>query len=439
MDDPEAEVAFSVAAPAAPDRGAGGGCAIPARSTPSSALVDGVVHYGETPVEPLRGGVYGVAIDLGTTTVVLELVDLLDGRTLEVVALENPQRFGGSDVINRISYDEADGGGELRNAVRRALNRELGELYERQAIDRREVYEVVVVGNATMRDLFFGLDVAPIGQRPYKSISELELLAGAARRPRSLTAPRARARRAGAPQGARRGARPLIASHVGADVAADLVAVGLDRHAAGHPHARRRRHQHRGRAAGNGRILVASCPAGPAFEGGSVTYGMQAAEGAIESVELDAEGAFAFRTIGDAPALGLCGSGLIDLLAVLRRDGADDPERRVHRPRADFIDVDAGAGITFSRADGSALAQAKAANTVRPVDPPARARRRPGRRRSPLPRRRLRDLRRCRAMRSTSASWRPCRSIASRRSATRRCAARVCCCSLPARGSAWPS
>ena len=84
-----------------------------------------------TPIEPLRGGVYGVAVDLGTTTVVLELVDLLDGRTLEVVALENPQRFGGSDVINRISYDEADGGGELRNAVRRALNRELGELYER--------------------------------------------------------------------------------------------------------------------------------------------------------------------------------------------------------------------------------------------------------------------------------------------------------------------
>ena len=80
--------------------------------------------------------------------------------------------------MNRICYDEADGGGELRNAVRRALNRELGELYERSGIDRREVYEVVVVGNATMRDLFFGLDVAPIGERPYKSITELELLAG---------------------------------------------------------------------------------------------------------------------------------------------------------------------------------------------------------------------------------------------------------------------
>ena len=177
VDDPEAEVSFSVLRRrlriVAPEVDAD-----PGPIDPVVRLVDGVVHYGETPVEPLRGGVYGVAVDLGTTTVVLALVDLLDGRTLEVVALENPQRFGGSDVINRISYDEADGGGELRNAVRRALNRELGELYERQAIDRREVYEIVVVGNATMRDLFFGLDVAPIGQRPYKSISELELIAG---------------------------------------------------------------------------------------------------------------------------------------------------------------------------------------------------------------------------------------------------------------------
>ena len=154
-----------------------------ARSTPSSALVDGVVHYGETPIEPLRGGVYGVAVDLGTTTVVLELVDLLDGRTLEVVALENPQRFGGSDVINRISYDEADGGGELRQALRpaRAQPRAAATSTSAAGIDRREVYEVVVVGNATMRDLFFGLDVAPIGQRPYKSITRARAARGAPR------------------------------------------------------------------------------------------------------------------------------------------------------------------------------------------------------------------------------------------------------------------
>ena len=78
--------------------------------------------------------------------------------------------------------------------------------------------------------------------------------------------------------------------------------------------------------AGNGRILAASCPAGPAFEGGSVTYGMQAAEGAIESVGWTPDGGFTFRTIGDAPALGLCGSGLIDLLAELGSTGRMTPK-----------------------------------------------------------------------------------------------------------------
>ena len=360
VDDPEAEVSFSVLRRrlriVAPEVDAD-----PGPIDPVVRLVDGVVHYGDTPVEPLRGGVYGVAVDLGTTTVVLALVDLLDGRTLEVVALENPQRFGGSDVINRISYDEADGGGELRNAVRRALNRELGELYERQAIDRREVYEIVVVGNATMRDLFFGLDVAPIGQRPYKSISELELIAG--QRESTVLTHLAHELGVRANPMARVWGGPLIASHVGADVAADLVAVGLDEPAPGIRMLVDVGTNTEVVLAGNGRILVTSCPAGPAFEVGSVTYGMQAAEGAIESVELDAGGDFVFRTIGDAPPLGLCGSGLIDLLAILGSAGRMTP-KGVFTPRADFIDVDAEAGITFSRADGSALAQAKAANTV---------------------------------------------------------------------------
>src|SRR3954447_1304639 len=149
-----------------------------APEAPVVRVVDGVVHRGGEPVEPVRGGVYGVAIDLGTTTIVLELVDLASGRTVEVVALENPQRFGGSDVMNRISYDTGGGRGELRQAARKALNRELGDLYARRGLDRREVYEVVVVGNSTMRDLFFGLDVEPIGQRPYKSTTELDLVAG---------------------------------------------------------------------------------------------------------------------------------------------------------------------------------------------------------------------------------------------------------------------
>ena len=105
---------------------------------PAVRVADGMVCWHGEPIEPVRGGLHGVAIDVGTTTVALELVDLRDGRTLEVVTLENPQRFGGSDVINRISY-ESTAPGELRYALRKALNSELRALYRRFGIDRREV------------------------------------------------------------------------------------------------------------------------------------------------------------------------------------------------------------------------------------------------------------------------------------------------------------
>ena len=134
------------------------------------------------------------------------------------------------------------------HAVRKAINRELAALYERQGIDRREVYEVVVVGNATMRDLFFGLDVAAIGQRPYKSITEQAVLEGRSDstvivRPAHELGVRVHPR-------ARIWGGPLIASHVGADVAADLLATGIDGTQPGDLDARRRRHEHRGRARG---------------------------------------------------------------------------------------------------------------------------------------------------------------------------------------------
>src|SRR5262249_27103195 len=95
-----------------------------------------------------------------------------------VASLENPQSFGGSDVMNRVSYDSGRGRGELHKSVISALNREIKEMCTRLGIVRQEIYEIVVVGNATMRDLFFGLDVESIGQRPYKSQVEHEYLAG---------------------------------------------------------------------------------------------------------------------------------------------------------------------------------------------------------------------------------------------------------------------
>lgn len=328
---------------------------------PMVTVRDGNVHWGDERIEPLRGGVHGLAIDVGTTTVVLELVDLATGEPLEAVAIENPQRFGGSDVMNRISYDTGEGHGELRYALRKALNHELRELYTRRGIDRREVYEIVVVGNSTMRDIFFGLDVAPIGERPYKSQTELDALAGS----RDGTDLLARAHELGLwahPQ-ARVWGAPLVAGHVGADVAADLIAAGIEPGGHGVEMLVDVGTNTEVVVSGRGRVLAASCPAGPAFEGGEVTYGMQAGLGAIETVRARDDGGFEVSVIGGGEPRGICGSGLIDLLAELRRTSRMTP-KGVYADRAREVLVVPEAGITLSRADGSALAQAKAANTV---------------------------------------------------------------------------
>ena len=328
---------------------------------PVVRVVDGTVCWGDEPIEPVHGGVYGIALDVGTTTLALELVDLRDGRTVEVVALENPQRFGGSDVMSRISYDDGPERGELRQAVRRAVNSELRALYERTGISRREIYEIVVVGNSTMRDIFFDLDVSPIGQMPYKSTVELELLDGS----RTSTDLCVLAYRLGLkvhPK-ARVWGAPLVAGHVGADVAADLVAIGLSGDEDEVVMLVDVGTNTEVVLAGRGRILAASCPAGPAFEGGEVTYGMQAADGAIKSLRLRPNGTAEIETIGGEAPVGLCGSGLVDLVAELGRHGKMTP-KGVFGDRAHELMVVSEAGITFSRADASALAQAKAANTV---------------------------------------------------------------------------
>jgi uncharacterized 2Fe-2S/4Fe-4S cluster protein (DUF4445 family) len=154
-----------------------------------------------------------------------------------------------------------------------------------------------------------------------------------------------------------------VAGHVGADVAADLIAAGFRDRPDGVTMLVDVGTNTEVVLAGRGRMLAASCPAGPAFEGGEVTYGMQAGEGAIESVRTRPDGSFDCDVIGAGEARGLCGSGLVDLLAELRRSGRMTP-KGVFADRAREVSVVPEAGITLSRADGSALAQAKAANSV---------------------------------------------------------------------------
>ena len=317
----------------------------------------GVVYYDRESIDKYRGHLYGLAIDLGTTTVVISLVDLENGKSITTSAFENPQRFGGSDIMHRISYDGAHHG-ELRKALINAINHEILQMEEQFGFVRQEIYEIVAVGNSTMRDILFKIDVQSIGQKPYKSTIEQAYLAGEL----STTSLTEKTRRLGirANPKAKVYGLPLIAGHVGADAAAALVAmdmasqketvmlvdVGTNTEVViGHA----------------GRMLAASCPAGPAFEGGLIKYGMPGYDGAIESVRW-ADGQFEYDTIGDAQAQGICGSGLIDLLAELRRYNQMTAKGVFADKRQYELTVVPEYGITLSREDVSNLAQAKAAN-----------------------------------------------------------------------------
>ena len=313
---------------------------------------------GPVVIDTYRGAIYGIAADLGTTTVVLNLVDLEAGKTAYTASFENPQRFGGSDIMNRISYDGGPDAGELQAVMVSSINFEIGEMVRELKIRRRQIYEIVAVGNTTMRELFFGIDVQSIGTRPYKSTIEDEFRA----HKRPTTALLTTAAKLGLrihPKATVYGG-PLIASHLGADVAADLLALGMEDRTepvilvdvgtntevvVGY----------------NGRLLAASCPAGPAFEGGEVTYGMPGYDGAVERVAIDENGEPKSIVIGDVEPIGICGSGLIDLLAELRRTGLMNELGRFNDD-SDEYEFSESNNLTISRADISALAQAKAAN-----------------------------------------------------------------------------
>ena len=315
------------------------------------------VMYGDEAIDSYRGRIFGLSMDLGTTTVVVELVDLESGQQIYSTAFENPQRFGGSDVMNRISYDAGPYVGELHRAIINTLNTEIELMCTELGVDSRTIYELVVVGNTTMRELFFNLDVQSVGQKPYKSDVEHEYLTG--QRQTTALIEQARKLRVRANKNARVFGAPLIASHVGGDIVADLVAVDLPSLTetvmlidAGTNTEVILSHR--------GRVLAASCPAGPAFEGGLVQFGMPGCEGAIESIRRTEHG-FAYETIGACDPQGICGSGLIDLLAELRRNDQMTP-MGVFADRVQELSIVPERGITFSRADASHLAQAKAAN-----------------------------------------------------------------------------
>jgi uncharacterized 2Fe-2S/4Fe-4S cluster protein (DUF4445 family) len=313
-------------------------------------LIDGVE------MERSTGPIYGIAMDLGTTTVVLRLMDLETGEMVADASFENPQRFGGSDIMARIHYDTLHPGKLLRRTLAGSLTHAIEEL----PVDPKSIYEMVVVGNSTMRDLFFRQSVYSIGQSPYRSITELDMAAGK----RTSTSLVETGRRCLLPihPKARVYGAPIISGHVGADAAACMLAADLA-------------HETRIVAimdigtnteliVGNReRILAASCPAGPAFEGGAIACGMPALDGAIEDVRIGADGSFHLQTVGGDVPQGICGSGLLALMGELLRTGRMNERGRFEEDGA-RIELDAANGIYFLESDVNELAQAKGANVA---------------------------------------------------------------------------
>jgi uncharacterized 2Fe-2S/4Fe-4S cluster protein (DUF4445 family) len=221
---------------------------------------------------------------------------------------------------------------------------------------------MVVAGNSTMRDLFFRLSVYSIGQSPYRSITELDLADGR----RTTTSLSESAKKLGLPlhPRARVYGLPIISGHVGADAAACMLAVDLAHEEnlvavmdigtnteliVGNKH----------------KILAASCPAGPAFEGGKIACGMPGLPGAVEKVAFRPDGSVSVSVIGDGPAVGICGSGLVDALSESLRTGRMNALGRFENAGENIVLVsNPDEPVYLTEGDVNELAQAKGANVA---------------------------------------------------------------------------
>jgi len=259
---------------------------------------------------------YGIAFDLGTTTVVATLLDLSTGTPAAVASALNAQQPFGADVITRISAAMLDAAalGRLTELAHSTLAALAGEVCAEAGVDPADVYEVALAGNATMTHIALGIDPEPLGVAPFILAARLlpEVLAadlGLAVHPR-----------------ARAVVFPPFGAYVGGDITAGLLASGMDRDA------RTRLFIDVGTnceiVLGNRDWLLATAaPAGPAFEGAAIRCGMRAADGAIEVVTMTPDG-LSLGVIGDAAPAGLCGSGLVDAVTGLVRLGLLDSSGR---------------------------------------------------------------------------------------------------------------
>jgi uncharacterized 2Fe-2S/4Fe-4S cluster protein (DUF4445 family) len=259
---------------------------------------------------------YAIAFDLGTTTVVATLLDLDSGQPLAVRSMLNRQQPFGADVITRVSATMMDSEalGKLAQHARATLAELTEEVCADAAIEPREVYEITVCGNQTMMQIALGIDPEPLSMAPFIVASN--------------SFPDARAADFGVPVHPRAHAFvfPSLGAYVGGDIVAGLLATGMTRDQ------RLRLFIDVGTNSeialgSNERVLATAAPAGPAFEAAQIRCGMRAADGAIEGVKIDGD-TLSLQVIGDVDPVGLCGSGVVDVVAELVHNGLLDHSGR---------------------------------------------------------------------------------------------------------------
>lgn len=256
-----------------------------------------------------KSGYYGLAVDIGTTTIVLYLLNLTNGAQVGVHAFANPQSRYGGDVITRIDYtiNRADGVQKLQDTLLESLNQGIQHLVRKHGIDTTKIYHAVFVGNTVMLHTLLGVNAASIANTPYVPIftdgmefSAREL--GLGIHPDGIVE-----------------LLPCVSGYVGADIIADLLAADFESN------------QWRLLVdiGTNGEIILGnkekmfacSAAAGPAFEGANIAFGMSGIPGAIASYQLESSGEIRYQAIANQEPQGICGSGLVDIIASLYSRG----------------------------------------------------------------------------------------------------------------------
>lgn len=258
---------------------------------------------------------YGAAVDIGTTTVVVSLVNLVSGEELAARTMINPQKNHGLDVLSRIQHVREHAGGldDLSRMIRECIDSLIGEACKDAEVERRNIYEIAVAANSTMMHFLLGVDPSGIGKSPY--VPSFTCGVNVTARELGITI---------SPFGTVY-CLPSVSAYIGADIVAGILSAEL---AGKDERALFIDIGTNGEIAFSSKekLCACSCAAGPALEGMNISCGMRAANGAIEKVFINDD--VEIQTIGGKAAVGLCGSGIIDAVGELVKAGIVLPSGR---------------------------------------------------------------------------------------------------------------